>query len=122
MQKVWFATKDLLGVAGLPTTYQGINKRAYQEVWRCRRRTGVQGRALEYHMSSLPKNVQAVLKERNIFLINKLDSCESLEVWTLAYHQMRQIERDQVIALLLHSGVTGLLIKMGFERAALELN
>lgn len=115
MQKVWFTTKELLGVGGLPTTYQGINKRAHQEVWRRRRRTGVQGRALEYHISSLPKNVQRALKENNIILINKLAAGEPLEVWTLADHQMRPVERDQVIALLLHCGVTGLLTKMGLE-------
>ena len=43
-----------MGKAGLPSTPQGVNLMARREGWVSRRRSGVQGKALEYHIDSLP--------------------------------------------------------------------
>ena len=42
------------GKSGLPSTPQGVNLMARREGWVSRRRSGVQGKALEYHIDSLP--------------------------------------------------------------------
>jgi hypothetical protein len=52
MNKEWYAAKELVGIAGFPTTPQAINQRAKSEGWRKQKRSGVQGKALEYHISS----------------------------------------------------------------------
>lgn len=44
MNKEWFAAKELTGVAGLPSSPQGINLMARREGWISRRRKGVQGK------------------------------------------------------------------------------
>ena len=62
MKKEWFSTRELTGVAGLPGTIQGINQKAHREKWESRKRTGVQGKALEYNINSIPEKVQIVLR------------------------------------------------------------
>lgn len=54
MEKKWFSAEELMGKAGLPSTPQGVNLMARREGWVSRRRSGVQGKALEYHIDSLP--------------------------------------------------------------------
>ncbi|WP_281173002.1 DNA-binding protein, partial [Trabulsiella guamensis] len=56
---VWFTSRDLIGVAGLPTTERGIRKMASSNNWLCRARNN-RG-ALEYHISSLSHEVRAEL-------------------------------------------------------------
>lgn len=59
--KEWFAASELLSLNGLPRTEQGLNKKARSNNWIKRKKAGVQGRALEYHYSSLPMEVQESL-------------------------------------------------------------
>ncbi len=40
MKKEWFTTAELLGMAGLPKTRQGVNKRAREDGWEKRRHKG----------------------------------------------------------------------------------
>lgn len=58
MKKEWFTTTELLGMAGLPKTRQGVNKRAREDGWKKRRHKAVQGRGVEYSLHSLPELVQ----------------------------------------------------------------
>lgn len=60
-KKEWFSAEELRGIAGLPTSSQGINKKARTKKWEKRSREGVQGGAVEYHYSSLPFEVQQAL-------------------------------------------------------------
>lgn len=60
----WFLATDLVGLNGLPSTPQGINKKARSEKWQKREREGVQGGGFEYHISSLPPEAQQALKLR----------------------------------------------------------
>lgn len=57
----WYELKYLTGVGGLPTTVQGITKKAKLENWQRRRVPGVKGNVFEYHYSSLPVEVQKAL-------------------------------------------------------------
>lgn len=57
----WFSANQLVGVEGLPSSPQGINKRARTQGWIKREKSGVQGGALEYHYSSFPLSVQRQL-------------------------------------------------------------
>lgn len=56
--KEWFSANELVGIKGLPTSPQGINKKARVQEWKKRNRDGVQGGAVEYHYTSLPELVQ----------------------------------------------------------------
>lgn len=57
----WFSVKDVIGLAGLPSTAMGIHKLAKRENWVSRRKEGVRGKAIEFAVSSLPPVVQAAL-------------------------------------------------------------
>jgi len=57
----WYSAKELLGVAGMPSTTQGINKAARTKAWQSRKRDG-QGGGKEYHISSLPQATRVALK------------------------------------------------------------
>ncbi|QEH46643.1 transcriptional regulator [Aggregatibacter actinomycetemcomitans] len=57
----WFSANQLVGIRGLPSSPQGINKKARTQGWIKRERSGVQGGAIEYHYSSLPPDVQRLL-------------------------------------------------------------
>ncbi|WP_025328931.1 helix-turn-helix domain-containing protein [Bibersteinia trehalosi] len=59
--KEWFSANELAGIEGLPTSPQGINKKARTQEWKKKSRDGVQGGAVEYHYSSLPESVQKAL-------------------------------------------------------------
>lgn len=55
---MWFLTKDLVGLPGLPNTPSGIKYRADKENWLKRKPEGVKGRAFEYSFDSLPAETQ----------------------------------------------------------------
>lgn len=68
--KSWYEIKELLGVAGLPTTVQGLTKKAKLENWRRRRINGVKGIVYEYFLNDMPTDVKKLL---NIDSYNNLD-------------------------------------------------
>ncbi|WP_275431511.1 DNA-binding protein, partial [Klebsiella pneumoniae] len=55
MKKEWYTAKELVGLAGLPNSPQGVNLMARREGWENRRKRGVQGKAVEYSVKSLPE-------------------------------------------------------------------
>ncbi len=58
----WFSATDLAGLLGMPSTPQGVNKKARQEEWRKKQQDGKQGKAYEYHISNLPPETQKALR------------------------------------------------------------
>lgn len=58
----WFSASDLAGVKGMPSSPQGVNKKARQELWQKQQQIGKQGKAFEYHISSLPPETQQALR------------------------------------------------------------
>ncbi len=61
---MWFLTKELLGLPGLPTTASGFKYRADKDGWVKRKPEGVKGRAFEYHIDSLPVETQKHLRQQ----------------------------------------------------------
>lgn len=61
---MWILAKDLLGIAGLPETSQGISYRARKEGWQKQQAKGVKGRVLEYRIATLPVPVQTALMKK----------------------------------------------------------
>ena len=61
--KQWYSAQELVGVAGLPTTFQGVLFKTAREGWQSRPRQG-QGGGKEYAYASLPQGVQAALALR----------------------------------------------------------
>lgn len=73
----WFLARELIGIAGLPNTLQGIHKRARLQSWKRRTRLGIKGGILEYHYSSLPIEVQ---KELGLVEVKNLADVDD-ETW-----------------------------------------
>lgn len=61
----WFSVTDVIGLPGLPGTPQGVRKMAKSQGWESRRKEGVQGKALEFSVSSLPPVTQAALLRKS---------------------------------------------------------
>ncbi|MBC3381575.1 putative DNA-binding transcriptional regulator [Serratia fonticola] len=109
MKNEWFAAKELIGIAGLPSSTQGINLMARRENWLSRRRKGVQGKALEYHIDSLPTGVKNLLVLREEPAIYEAGRQDPLAVWVEYYYQLSDSERSQVMAFLMREGMDSLL-------------
>lgn len=60
--KEWFSANALVGLNGMPNSPQGVNKKARQEEWQKQQKSGTQGKAFEYHISSLPLETQQQIK------------------------------------------------------------
>ncbi|PHZ23181.1 DNA-binding protein [Yersinia massiliensis] len=110
MKKEWFAAKELAGLEGLPSSPQGINLMAKREGWEQRRRRGVQGKAVEYHVESLPSSIVNSLQLREEPAQYTPTRQDPVNIWIEAYYQLTEAERAQVIAFLLREGV-GTLMK-----------
>ncbi|KAA1182945.1 DNA-binding protein [Photorhabdus heterorhabditis] len=117
MKKEWYSAKELVGIAGLPSSPQGINLMARREGWEYRRKRGVQGKALEYHMNSLPEDVLNVLSvgESTIDYTNKRQ--DPFLIWVEAYYQLTKVEREKVVKFILREGLAKLIgyIDVGVE-------
>lgn len=109
MKNEWFAAKELIGLAGLPSSTQGINLMARREGWVSRRRKGVQGKALEYHVDSLPTSVRKLLILREEPAAYEVERQDPLAVWVEYYYHLSDSERAQLMAFLMREGVSSLL-------------
>ena len=58
---MWFTSPELAGLPNLPSTKQGVRKKAHKEVWQWRKRVA-SGGGREYHISSLPPQTQEYLQ------------------------------------------------------------
>lgn len=110
MGKKWFSSKELTAIDGLPSTTQGINRRARIEKWQRRQREGIQGKAFEYHIDSLPQFV------RNYFLATTcswdetpLSATERRAVWLAVYAQLSPEEQRLILSWLWRNGLESLL-------------
>ncbi|MBS9422839.1 DNA-binding protein [Photorhabdus caribbeanensis] len=123
MKKEWYSAKELVGIAGLPSSPQGINLMARREGWEYRRKRGVQGKALEYHINSLPEDVLNVLSvgESTIDYANKRQ--DPFLIWIEAYYQLTKAEREKIVKFILREGLAKLIgyIDVGVEDAEKNL-
>ena len=103
--KEWFSPKELLNIAGMPSTTQGINRKARTEKWISRKRSGVRGKALEYHISSLSIDVKKALyleEENATYIVAPIDP---LQLWINAFEQLSTEEQTIVSSWLMRNGV-----------------
>ncbi|WP_159567337.1 DNA-binding protein [Budvicia diplopodorum] len=112
MKKEWFSTNELTGIAGLPSTIQGINQKARREQWNSRKRLGIQGKALEYHIDSIPDKARSVLRANENGTQYIANSNDPFSIWVTAYNQLTLTEREQITSLIVRYGVTGLMAKV----------
>ncbi len=115
MKNEWFAAKELTGIAGLPSSPQGINLMARREGWISRRRQGVQGKALEYHIDSLPAGARNLLMLREDGAAYDLERQDPLAVWIEYYYHLTESEREKMVAFLMREGIGGLLARIDEE-------
>jgi hypothetical protein len=110
MKKEWFAAKDLLGINGLPNTPQGIHGMARRQGWQTRRRLGVQGKAVEYHVDSLPKITKPalIIQEKSAeYLCTSYH--DPLLIWIESYKQLNSAEREIVASFIVREGMMSLI-------------
>ncbi|EKT61548.1 DNA-binding protein [Providencia sneebia] len=115
MKKMWFTAKELAGLEGLPTSPQGVNLMARREGWQNRRKRGVQGKAVEYCLESLPDEIQNQLNlcESPVYYQSK--KTDALQVWVEAYYQLTEYERSKIVKYILRHGLSSLLEKIEVE-------
>ncbi len=110
MEKKWFSARELMGKAGLPSTPQGVNLMARREGWVSRRRSGVQGKALEYHIDSLPFGARSLSALRETdhpdYDVKRQDP---IRVWIEYYYHLTPAEREKLLAFLMREGMSRLL-------------
>ncbi|APC13767.1 MULTISPECIES: DNA-binding protein [Providencia] len=109
MYKEWLTAKELVGLQGLPMTTQGINAMARRENWVSRKRRGIQGKALEYHISSLPIDIfesQFVNETSAPYQVKRNDNSF---IWQEAYNQLSNEERDIILTFIMREGALALI-------------
>ncbi|CAI1199248.1 Mu DNA-binding domain [Serratia liquefaciens] len=115
MKKEWFAARELTGIAGLPSSPQGINLMARREGWISRRRKGVQGKAVEYHINSLPIGARSLLILQEDPAEYQVERQDPLAVWVEYYHHLSESEREKVLSFLMREGIDGLLTRIAVK-------
>ena len=98
------------GKSGVALDPAGVNLMARREGWVSRRRSGVQGKALEYHIDSLPfgANSLSALREADHpdYDIKRRDP---VRVWIEYYYHLTPAEREKLLAFLMREGMSRLL-------------
>lgn len=113
MKKEWYAAKELVEFEGLPSSTQGIHDMARRQSWVKRRRWGVQGRAVEYHIDALPikpmNNLE--MKEPSAdYVYTKYQ--DPLAIWLESYKQLDDDERDAIIKFIVREGMSEVLARL----------
>jgi len=88
---------------------------ARREGWLSRRRQGVQGKALEYHIDSLPAGARNLLMLREDGAAYDLERQDPLAVWIEYYYHLTESEREKMVAFLMREGIGGLLARIDEE-------
>lgn len=110
MYKEWFSSKELTEIDGLPSTIQGVNRKARAENWVHRKRSGTQGKAVEYHIDSLPTFVRTYLRVQEDAAVYQVDSTiEPARLWMFAFQSLNENEQQKISAWLVKNGVKSLL-------------
>ncbi|MTC55836.1 MULTISPECIES: DNA-binding protein [Providencia] len=108
MNKEWLTAKELVGIQGLPMSTQGINAMARRENWLSRKRRGIQGKALEYHISSIPSDIAEHVFMYEAPVVYQAKHEEQSHIWQAAYNQLSDDERVKVLAFIVREGALAL--------------
>ncbi|MEI9534513.1 DNA-binding protein [Moellerella wisconsensis] len=108
MKKEWYTAKELINFYEMPKTPQGVNIKAKREGWISRRKRGVQGKAVEYHINSLPESLfdQLSLHEPEVNYQTKLE--DKYLIWREAYYQLAPNEKNKIMNFILRYGLSEL--------------
>ncbi|ATG15902.1 TPA: DNA-binding protein [Providencia alcalifaciens] len=109
MIKEWLTAKELVGRQGLPSSTQGINAMARRENWLSRKRRGIQGKALEYHISSIPIDLEEPTVMYEAPRIYHVKRDEHAHIWQEAYNQLSHDERVAVLSFIMRKGALALI-------------
>ncbi len=112
MDKEWFSTNELLGIAGLPKSRQGLNKKARDNGWERRRRIGIQGKGVEYAIWSLPEDVKKTLIQETPPDYMAPQQPTLWAAWVQIFHQLSETERSHLINYILREGVLTMLSQL----------
>ena len=112
MKKEWYSAKELVGLAGLPSSPQGVNLMARREGWHQRRKRGVQGKAVEYSIDSLPDEVQAILHACDNSASYQAKRQDAFLIWVEAYYQLTREEREKIVTFILREGLAKLIQRL----------
>ncbi|CAM3601448.1 DNA-binding protein [Rouxiella silvae] len=113
MNQEWFSAKELINFTGLPSTTQGVHNMARRQNWLRRRRFGVQGRGVEYHVESLPVKAASklALNEQSAeYLYSTFQ--DPLAIWIESYKQLREEERNMIISFIVREGMTEMINRL----------
>ncbi len=103
--KEWFSPKEIINIAGMPSTTQGINRKARAENWVARKRSGGRGKALEYHIHSLPTEVKNILNAKDDLGAYLIGVAEPIQVWMNAFEQLSADEQVDVTSWIIRNGI-----------------
>ncbi|SLM61763.1 DNA-binding protein [Dickeya aquatica] len=131
VEKTWFATNELLGVAGLPKTRQGLNSKARAHGWERRRRKGGRGKSVEYAIWSLPEEVRISLicgnltdrRQMSMYMRSAVHESSVPEyalagnlvqedTWIQLYYELSAEERTRIVGHILREGAKGMLARL----------
>lgn len=85
---------------------------ARREGWISRRRKGVQGKAVEYHINSLPIGARSLLILQEDPAEYQVERQDPLAVWVEYYYHLNESEREKVLSFLMREGIDSLLARI----------
>ncbi|EMX8695951.1 DNA-binding protein [Klebsiella michiganensis] len=127
--KEWFTADELSGKPGLPGDRSNINRKANKEGWEKRQRSGVRGKAYEFHISSLPDETQQWLgfnepspsrDDIDIEVLAKL--IEAVEILTeQRVRKLSPITKAKIISILYRASKSNKYIDLELVKNTIEL-
>ncbi|MEW9809094.1 MAG: DNA-binding protein [Candidatus Symbiodolus clandestinus] len=117
MKSEWFTPKEITEMPGMPTTIQGVHKKAKREGWRFRRKLGVQGPAVEYCMIAESPEGQVSENTPSYQTVPPTAEQELLAVWLAVFNQLTNENRNLLIANIIKYGVYRLINYENYARA-----
>ncbi|VFS52191.1 Mu DNA-binding domain [Moellerella wisconsensis] len=85
---------------------------ARREGWECRKKRGVQGKAVEYLLDSLPEEIQSqlILSDQSIDYVPQRP--DPFQIWKAVYYQLTEDESSKIVTYILREGLSALLIQI----------
>lgn len=109
MKETWLTPKEIAAMPGMPTTIQGIHKKAKREGWCSRRKKGIQGPAVEYYVTVSSENslfeTEDKVSECSLYYENPVKRKELENLWRFIFRQLSDEEAQQLIGFFLKEGV-----------------
>ena len=117
MKHGYILAKDLVNIPGLPSTVQGIHKRAKAEGWSKEAVPvpGVRGRSFAYRVNDLPSHIQGLLKagieeDSEVIPDDFPADVPSQQKLMMLLGELSEQERQGLVRLLSRKGVESILL------------